>query len=297
MTFRLRRVESVEVAFRRIALEQIDAMIAGGDGAPGRVAHSIRKRCKKLRALLRLVRGSFNGYRLEQRAARDVARRLAPAREASARVDTLATLCECKDGLAQADAEALDIWLDVSRSNTLDALAHEEIRTAVRLALQEQRERVAGWTLETTGFDAVREGLECTYRRGRKALRDAAGTPTPDGLHELRKRVKDHRFHLDLLRGSWRGPLSAASSEAGRLGDVLGGHRDASVLIDTLRAQLEHAAIGAAAARAVPLLEARMRTLEREALPLASRLFAEKPHAFERRMHAYWRAWHSDASR
>lgn len=295
MTFRLRRSESVEVAFRRIALEQIDAMIADAEGneAPDRIAHSIRKRCKKLRALLRLVRGGFSGYRAEQRAVRAVARRLAPAREASARVETLAALRGGADGLARTDAHVLGDWLNASRSNALDAVAHEEVHAAVRVALREQRDRVAGWTLEATGFDAVRDGLACTYRRGRRALRDAIEAPTPDRLHELRKRVKYHRVHLHLLRSAWPALLSAASADASRLGDVLGEHHDASILIDTLRNELDRGTIGAAAARAVPLLEARMRTLERRALPLASRLFAEKPHAFERRMHAYWRAWRS----
>jgi CHAD domain-containing protein len=296
MTYRLRRRESMEVALRRIAVEQIDAMLedAGRHDAPGHVAHAIRKRCKKLRALLRLVRGAFGDYADGERAVRGVARLLAPAREAAARIDTLEQLRERDDGLGQDDADALCAWLDASRTNRLDALANEEVRAAVRLALRELRDRVPGWTLDKTGFDAVRDGLARTYRRGRDALRHAGSTPTPDCLHELRKRVKYHRFHLGLLRGAWRGPLSASSEEARRLGDVLGDHHDAAVLIDSLRAQIGDADISAPAARAVPLLEARMRELEREALPLATRLFAEKPRAFERRMHAYWRAWRPD---
>lgn len=296
MTYRLSRKESIEVALRRISVEQIDAMLEDADrqGAPGDVAHAIRKRCKKLRALLRLVRGAFGDYGNEQHAVRDIARLLAPAREASARIDTLERLRERDDGLDPSDADTLSAWLDASRANRLDALAHEEFRAAVRVALRELRERVPGWTLDATGFDAVRVGLVRTYRRGRDAVRDAGTKPTPDRLHELRKRVKYHRFHLDLLRDAWRGPLSAFSVEARRLGDVLGDHHDATVLIDTLRAQIDDPAISAPAACAVPVLEARMRELEREALPLATRLFAEKPRAFERRMHVCWRSWRPD---
>lgn len=296
MTYRLRRKESIEVALRRIAVEQIDAMLEDADRQddPGGTAHAIRKRCKKLRALLRLVHGAFGDYSGEQRAIRDIARLLAPTREASARVDTLERLRERDDGLDQHDADAIGAWLGSAQTNRLDALAHEQIRVATRGALRELRDRVPGWTLDATGFDAIRAGLVRTYRRGRDAVRHAGSTPTPDCLHELRKRVKYHRFHLDLLRGAWRSPLSALSDEARRIGDVLGDHHDAAVLIDTLRAQIDDPAISAPAARAVPILEATMRELEREALPLATRLFAEKPRAFERRMHAYWRAWRSD---
>lgn len=296
MTYRLRRKESIEVALRRIAVEQIDAMLEDAErqGAPGDIAHAIRKRCKKLRAVLRLVQGAFRDYSDEQRAVRDIARLLAPAREASARIDTLERLRQRDEGLDQDDADALSAWLDAARTNRLDALAREEIRSAARVALRELRERVPGWTLDSTGFDAIRAGLVRTHRRGRDAVRHAGSTPAPDCLHELRKRVKYHRFHLDLLRGAWRGPLSALSDEARRIGDVLGDHHDAAVLIDVLRARIDDPTIEAAAARAVPMLEARMRELEREALPLATRLFAEKPRAFERRMHAYWRTWRPD---
>ncbi|GHA74420.1 CHAD domain-containing protein [Cognatilysobacter bugurensis] len=296
MSYRIRRKESIEIALRRIALEQIDAMLksADSDGAPGDVAHAIRKRCKKLRALLRLVRGSLDGYGREQRAARDVARRLAPVRDAAVRLDTLDRLTDGHDGLNQSDAETLRNWLDASRTNALHALAHEEVRAEVRIALREQRERVASWTLDDTSFSAIRDGLSRTYRRGRDGARACASTPTPDGLHELRKRVKYHRFQLDLLRGLWRGPLSAASDEAGALAEVLGDHHDAAVLVDALRAHIDDDAIRDAAARAIPLLEARMRELERRALAPAARLFAEKPKAFERRMRAYWRAWRLD---
>lgn len=293
MSFRLRRRESVEVALRRIALEQIDAMLAQADeGDPhAGTAHAIRKRCKKTRGLLRLVRGSFGAYRDEQRALRDVARLLAPAREAKVRLATIDRWCDPDGGIGPEDAAALRDWLEAHCTGRLDTIAFDEALVQARALLQAQRGRVAGWTLEDLGFDAVRDGLALTYRRGRDAAREAADLPTPECLHELRKRVKYHRFHLALLRDAWRAPLAAAADEARALGDVLGEHHDAFVLLETLRDRLDDGEIGAAAARALPVLEARMRELERRAHPLAARLFAEKPRAFERRMRGYWRTW------
>lgn len=302
MTYRLRRRESVEVALRRIALEQLDAMLeqAGRDAEHGPVAHAIRKRCKKARALLRIVHGSFDGYAREQRTLRDAARLLAPTREATAQRETLERLCDqlcdAEGGLALDHAQSLKRWLEASRTCRLDGVAHGEALAEVRTMLREQRDRIAGWTLDDLGFDAVREGLERTYRRGREAARAAVARPSPDALHELRKRVKYHRFHLALLRHAWPTPLSSVEAEARVLGDVLGDHHDAAVLIDALRERIEDHDIGPAAAHAVPLLEARMRELERRAHPLAARLFAEKSSAFTRRARAYWRAWRRSSS-
>src|SRR5262249_9161848 len=86
MSFRI----SVGVAFgedvRRIAREQIDGAIAESNGsAPGshtECIHSVRKRCKKLRALLRLVRPCLGDvYTSENAYFRDAARVLAPLRD------------------------------------------------------------------------------------------------------------------------------------------------------------------------------------------------------------------------
>jgi inorganic triphosphatase YgiF len=65
MPFRLRRKKTVQKSVRRIALEQIDKAIREvlDDNVNRHEAvHQVRKRCKKLRGLIRLVRPSFQDY-------------------------------------------------------------------------------------------------------------------------------------------------------------------------------------------------------------------------------------------
>ena len=68
---------SVQAGVRRIACEQIDKAIAEIENTElplDETIFQIRKRCKKIRGLLRLVRPSFDGYARENAIFRDAAR-------------------------------------------------------------------------------------------------------------------------------------------------------------------------------------------------------------------------------
>src|SRR5690606_21626149 len=88
--------------FRETALAQIDAAIAQArcGGPHDDAAHQIRKHCKKLRGLVRLVRSSFPDYRKENTAFRDAARLLSGVRNAQSMLETCEKLEEkCGDRL------------------------------------------------------------------------------------------------------------------------------------------------------------------------------------------------------
>jgi hypothetical protein len=62
MSYRLHFNESLADGVPRIAREQLEravAQLTAGDAAAADAVHEVRKRCKKIRGLLRLTRGSF----------------------------------------------------------------------------------------------------------------------------------------------------------------------------------------------------------------------------------------------
>ena len=74
---------SVERGVRRIAVEQIDKAISEiQEPDVTEAVHNVRKRCKKLRALIRIVRYAFDDYKAENASFRDAARSLAVLRDA-----------------------------------------------------------------------------------------------------------------------------------------------------------------------------------------------------------------------
>jgi len=276
---------------RRVALSQIDKALdeaAAPDLPRGERVHQLRKRCKKLRGLVRLVRPAFPDYAAENAAFRDIARTLAPARDA-------AVLQETYDALTDACAEEIDrpafapIRAELTRRrNTLDAEAIEAAIYDARCALSEAAERAADWELDEDGFAAVSGGLKKTHKRAAAGMADAMADPAPAALHEWRKRVKYHRYHLRLLAPLWPEALSAREAEADRLGDLLGDHHDLAILADTVAAAPDAFAGAETVSAFMALVARRQKELEADAFALGRRLFAEKPKHFARRMAALW---------
>ena len=89
--------KSVEGTFRAIALSQLDEALADlrNGGSHGRsVLHEARRRCKKLRGLLRLVRPAFADFARENAAVRDAAALLSHLRDAEVLQHTVLDLAK-----------------------------------------------------------------------------------------------------------------------------------------------------------------------------------------------------------
>jgi len=286
---------SVERALQRIATSQIDAALAEiADPAlddQTRV-HQLRKRAKKLRGLIRLVRPAFADYRAENAAFRDAASKLSSARDADVMIATYDRLIE--SGVGETDQARFAPLRErlLGRKQALSgaddlAGALGDFRDALRAA----RTRVAHWTLDREGFDAVEGGLSRSYRSGRKALKAAAHNATPEHLHEWRKRVKDHWYHARLLRGIAPEFLDARRKAARHLGEMLGDLHDLAVLRAAARAEAGCFAGAKDLNAFLALIDDRAAVLETEAFALGHRLFADKPSALRKRWAEYWKAW------
>ncbi|MEO1277433.1 MAG: CHAD domain-containing protein, partial [Planctomycetota bacterium] len=101
MAFEFRLGEPVQREFRRIATERAESAIRAIQRSEATgvapAVHEARRRCKQIRALLRLVRPSFGKYEAENAAVRDAARSLADLRDAQSIVDAFDRLLIASD--------------------------------------------------------------------------------------------------------------------------------------------------------------------------------------------------------
>lgn len=282
--YRFEPGEPVPDAVRAVARGRIDHAVAELDGRagrdPGKAVHNARKDIKRLRALLRLVRSELGKQviRTENARLRDAAAQLAARRDADVMIATLASL------ELEPDAGAgLGAALRAHRLRTSGGAA-EPAAQAAMAALGEMRLSVDDWPLRRCGFGALRPGLERMYRRGRAGYRRTAAEPTVEGIHEWRKRVKDLWYQHQLLDHLWPAAMGAVAGEAHELSDRLGDDHDLAVLAAWAR---EHAVGGPELEAAV---EERRARLQREALELGGRLYAERPRDFVRRLERLWDA-------
>lgn len=301
MSYLFKVNEDAGEGIKRMVLDQIEqalSEIQDGSLNPHATVHQLRKRCKKIRALLRLARGDLktedgNRYKQENRHYRDAARTLAYARDAAARVATLDDLLHRFEN--QLEVDRLENVRQFLQERKDEAVAREkafaDAMDSFALALQRGRERVRGWPIGS-GFSSIAIGLGKTSRRARKAMRKAYDQPTTENLHDWRKRVKYHRYHVRVLRDSWKPVLNPWRKQLHELSDLLGKDHDLAVLEQALTENRDRFSSGRDVQALLGLSGQWRAQLQEAAFPLGRRLFAERPKHLVRRFEAYWEASH-----
>jgi CHAD domain-containing protein len=300
MSYVLTTDDTVGDAVRRVAAEQlgdaIDDLAELVDDDPAEAIHDARKRCKKVRGLVRAVRPSLgdDAYRVANDTARDAARELSELRDATAMMETFRLAV---------DRSALDVTGDDDTAvaiRSVEQALSERHREAVsqlssdhprveraRQLLIAARAESERWTLDDDGWDAIAGGVAKTYKRGRKAFGTASEAPVGENFHEWRKRVKYTWYHLRLIGDTAPRVLDPLADAFHDLSDALGDAHDMRVLADALPSLGDDIAD----VRPVEQLLGGYRTvLEGRAVVLGARLYAESMSAFTDRLGAYWSA-------
>lgn len=296
--------ETVSEAVRRIADEQVGKALAaleqagggdrGGDGLEAAV-HDCRKRAKKLRGLIRLVRPALGpAYGAANESFRDAGRELSGLRDAHA---MLATFDELVAGTADrrpgGGVGAVRAGL-VALADEATAAGDWSARVeGVADLLRVGRRHLGRADLDADGWAAVGPGLRKTYKAGRRARAGAAGGDAdPAAMHEWRKRAKDAWYHVRLLGDAAPSVLDPLEDRFHDLSDALGDAHDLDVIAERLRTEPDRFGGTARVESACELAGGRRATLERRAVALGARLYAEKPARYADRLGAYWDAWH-----
>jgi CHAD domain-containing protein len=294
----------------------------GAKGAGGaldeKAVHDTRKAIKRLRALLRLLRGELGerAYRRENDALRDLARRLSGARDASVMLATLDALIEHKPRKLGRRRGVIALRRRLAADSARvgrHTLAGPHERAELLGELHALRWRVSAWSLPAgPGVKLIDSDLERIYRQGRsRAERAARGKGDRRArmlaMHSWRKRVKDLRYAAEMLRRSDRPctedaptptkhgrdaraaakSLRKLASRADELGELLGEEHDLAVLEEHLRAGEKLWRTGQGTRKALlRAIAKRRRALRKRALRQGERLYTDKPSRFVRRVRA-----------
>lgn len=303
MSYRLKRAESVRNGIRRIAREQIDKTLAEIDARqvdPHETVHQVRKRCKKIRGLLRLVRPAAEElYQYENAVFRDAAGQLSYVRDAQALVETFDDLVQTYDDQIDSSRFASVRQALVARRERItrdDGMLEKQL-SDFRHQMSEARVRIDAWSLDEKGFDALGKGLAKTYGRGRRAMHTAQAKPTPENFHQWRKRAKYHWYHLRILKPLWEEVLKKQRDEADRLGEILGDDHNLAVLAGILQQDPEPYGKRRDVQVLLAFIESRRAELQAQSRGVGERLYAEKEKHLVRRFRQYWTSWRRERRR
>ena len=248
------------------------------------VVHDLRKTFKRWRALLRLVApvvgAEAETLRIE---ARDLAREMASARDSDAAVEALADFGD-PPSLSARFRASIEARIAEAAGAEGTALS-QALKARMRDALLRAATAAEQWPLDRFDCEEATRQLTATYRRACAAIPRDWSKAGAETLHQLRRRVVEHRYQMELVEPAWPKLIRLWVSEAQRLRDRLGSYQDL-VVLQGLAAP--HQPLAHWRARLTPLIVARQADHVAGAQRLAGRLFAERPKAFRRRIAALW---------
>jgi CHAD domain-containing protein len=303
MSFALRSDEAVEDGIKRIVSEEINQAIKEIDSPKLKrteAIHEVRKHCKKIRGVLRLVRPAFEEtYQFENLWFRDTAKGIAELRDADAIIETYDELLDkFSDQIDRRAFASMRRALNLRRKKIFDDNGdlNQKLKK-IRVRLDKASERVQDWHLKLREFPGIEGGLVATYRRARKTMVGAYDDPTAENFHEWRKQAKYHDFHMRLLRELWKPVMCSLLKETDELSDLLGDDHNLDVLYKTLLKSPKKYGKKRDIQVLLGLIDRRSAELRAGANTIGARIFAEKPGTFGDRFGGYWEAWKSEAER
>jgi len=295
MSYHLRAEEGLQAGIRRIAHSELDESIREIDERERDrhdTVHQVRKHCKKLRGLVRLVRPAMEKvYKAENRALRDAARNLSDIRDAKSIIATYDNVMQLfADQVNRQSFASIRHELTARLSAIKDSLLDERL-LVMREQLVAVKTRVNDWSFDDQTFEPARAGLANIRLQAVKALQEAKKNPTTMQLHELRKRVKYHWYHLQLLCELWPEGIRPLISESGQLGDKLGNDHDLAIFVNIVLQSPDQFGSPDDVRALESLISQHRELLQKEIFSRASYLFAEETEAFTLRLELYWKLW------
>jgi inorganic pyrophosphatase len=248
--------------------------------------HNVRKRFKRVRAVLRLVRDELgNGvYHEENESLRDAAAAFSDVRNARVLVDAVEKLRHRESEIPVSGFEAIERFLKARQRDIHDRLARNvEAMDELREAIENGRARADSWRLPRDGRQAIRRGLRRSWKAGARALEEAEKNTTSENLHECRKQAKYLYHQVQMLESVASPTLVKLEEQLHTLEQKLGDDHDLGML------RVEAAACLAGGLRDVDerlltLIDDWRKELQAECLELAREIYREDsatlPHQF-----------------
>lgn len=294
MSYKLRDDEPLGDGVRRIVCEEIETAIAAGRSEPNTDSspvHETRKHLKKARAALRLVSAEVNrtAFKREDRRLRNVARLVSQIRDAEVRLETVKQLRNAPRGMRSSSIVETEELLAFELDSFLAAFSDWQQEAATKL--KRSQTRIARWDLSGITRQHVCLAVRDSYKRGRRALRLATEHEGAKAFHELRKAAKELWYQLRVLRPLHPAVFHDMNADLKTLGQHLGHAHDLCFVAERLQAIAGSTRSRRGQRALEALIDSREKDLQRTAMALAERFYAENPKQFSDRIAEYFDEW------
>ena len=293
MAYRFDAEKPIADEVRRVFFEEIDSAVdhlaKHGDKDRDESIHEARKSVKKLRGLLRLVTPLIGKgiYRKENQALRDIGHKLSELRDTRAIIEIFEAVskeAEARKALDSDLVQSIRSRLEAHKSETEQKINVDETLASAVAALQAVRGHVDHYQLTSEGVESLERGLRDVYRRGRKAMKQAAKVPAADNFHNWRKRVKDHWYHVRLLGTTDTAFAKTREDDLKKLETWLGDDHNLVVLRDTINEDRTRFGHPKLVRQFLALMKEHGQELREKSLDLGGHLYGLKPKELGREL-------------
>jgi CHAD domain-containing protein len=284
----LRPKAPIAPALRAIAaavLAHARTAIGDPERASEDTVHEFRRAMKQWRALMRLLDPLLADAARFRTEARDHARSLGSARDGQSALNAFDDIAERGLALSERSQATIRGRLEAVREGEQKAVLTAALRDGIIGWIDSTTTAVESWPLEGVDFQALAGRLAAGYRAARRLVPADWSQASATERHELRQRVVEHRYQMELVEPLWPRFGRMWTEEAERLRDRLGRCQDLEILE---RLAGPHQPLARWRSRLMPPCQDRKTELWQRAARIASRLFAERPRAFRRRLEALW---------
>jgi CHAD domain-containing protein len=260
MAYRFKQNEAIPHAVQRVFAEEIAWAVGQLVRSKKRTeaVHEARKSIKRIRGLLSLL---GPGYRSQDRYFREAGRLLSESRDNT-------VVLQVFDALTAKHPVVSEIRDNLRRSFR-QGPAEKSLSSQVVQLLQQAPPLV----VEGLQFESLLPAMDETYRQGRKAWKRAHREHSAKALHNFRKQVKQHLYHLRLVE---------SVTSAKRIEDLhaletwLGDHHNLQVLRERLKAEVETSHDRKRILPLIALIDDESHALRNRALEAGEQLYGEK---------------------
>jgi CHAD domain-containing protein len=293
--------ESLSEGLARVIQAQFDIALQIATADPEEQAaavHETRKAIKRLRAMLRMVRGSISldRYHTDNAMLKLIAAELGAVRDAWVMAEILERLLPHEGDTSGIIPVLIDRLQQRYRIESAAVLENKALMASIVEQLEHVRDSSARWTILAGEqseplphrFDAIAPGLQRVYKRGRRGMRIVAGSPTDTLLHVWRKRAKYLRHQVEALNILDPARLAGYEASLERLTDALGDDHDLAILLSrldddaALTADLDIAGV-------LDLIYTERHDLQAEAIAIGEQFFEDPSTDFLVYMESVWK--------
>ena len=217
-------------AIARNILAGARAAVVDPERPSGDAVHDFRRAIKQWRALMRLLEPFIPNATGLRREAREHARSLALARDGQSALNAFDDLVKKGVVLSERTTATIRERIEALRASEERSGLTPELRDAIVAWLDATAAEIELWPLDPFDFSSIAARLAAGYREARQRIPTDWSLASAEDLHQLRQRVVDHRYQMDLVEPLWPRQGRMWTDEAERLRDRLGRCQDLEVL-------------------------------------------------------------------